>query len=66
MRLSSALCYTAVFSSNMQRMRLLVSYASRLNIVTRYDNLSKTILQDTLQLGWAMPWSAEEMLNGQH
>ena len=30
--------------------------------VTRHDSLSKTIPQGTLA-GWAMPWSAEEILH---
>ena len=33
--------------------------------VTRRDNLSKTILQGTSG-GWATPWSAKEVLGGQH
>ena len=33
--------------------------------VTRHDSLSTTILQGHLG-GWATPWSAEEMLDGQH
>ena len=32
---------------------------------TRHDSLSKTILSGHLG-GWAMPWSAAEMLDGQH
>ena len=32
--------------------------------VTRHDSLSKTILQGTLEGG--APWSAEEILDGQH
>ena len=30
--------------------------------VTRHDSLSETILQDTV----TTPWSAEEMVDGQH
>ena len=33
--------------------------------VTRHDSLSKTIVQGTLE-GWATPWLAEEMMDGQH
>ena len=38
---------------------------SRFGHVTHHDSLSKSILQDTFR-GWAMPWLAEEMLDGQH
>ena len=33
--------------------------------VTRHDSLSKTILHGTFG-GWATPWAAEEMLDGQN
>ena len=68
LRLDSVHCLT-VSLNEVQNMNRFSSTVRRRNLawfrhVSRQDGLSKTILQGNLG-GWAMPRSAEEMLDGQ-